>query len=197
MNRTIIFLLSLGIVAASGQAALAANAANSSATARRAAIHPVADARALQWRLSYVPVTKDFPPDFLDTLRGGAPAFLVEMTTATGCLPCNDLWRKLGQLNRQYGVPIGVVSRQEAMVRSGRLALPWVGHPVLWVRSVNDPTRMIPVAIGTDHPVNLARNVYLAFKMLTGVRPDVGVRAMSRFTGIVGATDRSTELLRK
>ena len=197
MNRAIILLLSFGTVAASGHASLAANAVNSSATARRAAIHSVVDARALQWWLARVPVTKNFPPDFVDTLRGGARAFVVEMTTAPNCLPCNDLWKKLEQLNREYGVPIGVVPRQEAMVRSGRLALPWVGHPVLWVRSVDDPARMIPVAIGTDHRLNLARNVYLAFKMMTGVRPDVGVRAMSRFTGIVGASDRSTEPLGK
>lgn len=77
------------------------------------------------------------------------------------------------------------------MVRSGRLALPWVGHPVLWVRSVNDPTRMIPVAIGTDHRANLARNIYLGFKMMTGVRPDVGVRAMAKFTGIVGLSTQT------
>jgi hypothetical protein len=44
---------------------------------------------------------------------------------------------------------------------------------------------MVPVAIGTDHSVNLARNTYLAAKMLTGVRVAVGVRAMSKFTGIV------------
>src|SRR3546814_2211558 len=69
---------------------------------------------------------------------------------------------------------------------SGRLGLPWVGHPVAWVRATNDPNRVIPIAIGTDHSVNLARNIYLAFKMMTGVRPDVGVRAMAKFTGIVG-----------
>src|SRR3546814_13281552 len=64
--------------------------------------------------------------------------------------------------------------------------LPWVGHPVAWVRATNDPNRVIPIAIGTDHSVNLARNIYLAFKMMTGVRPDVGVRAMAKFSGIVG-----------
>lgn len=46
---------------------------------------------------------------------------------------------------------------------------------------------MIPVAIGTDLDANLTRNIYLAAKMLTGVRPAVGVRAMAKFTGIVGA----------
>src|SRR3546814_19059028 len=64
--------------------------------------------------------------------------------------------------------------------------LPWVGHPVAWVRATNDPNRVIPIAIGTDHSVHLARNIYLAVKMMTGVRPDVGVRAMAKFTGIVG-----------
>jgi hypothetical protein len=71
------------------------------------------------------------------------------------------------------------------MLRSGRLGLPWVGNPVAWVRPIADPNRMVPVAIGTDHSVNLARNTYLAAKMLTGVRVAVGVRAMSKFTGIV------------
>ena len=192
-KRAIILLAML----ASEHAVFAANPTSNSDTARQTAVHPVADQAALRWWLSRVPVTRDFPSDFVDTLRSGAPAVVVEMTTAPRCLPCNDLWEKLGQLYRQYGVPVGVVPRQEAMVRSGRLALPWVGHPVLWVRSVDDPAHMIPVAIGTDHPVNLARNIYLAFKMMNGVRPDVGVRAMSRFTGIVGAPDQSTESLRE
>ncbi|HKY82572.1 MAG TPA: hypothetical protein VJM09_13990, partial [Sphingobium sp.] len=63
-------------------------------------------------------------------------------------------------------------------------------HPVAWIRPVADADRIIPIAIGTDHGVNLARNAYLAAKMLTGVRPAVGLRAMARFTGIVGAVDR-------
>ena len=73
------------------------------------------------------------------------------------------------------------------MLRSGRLGLPWVGHPVAWVRPVADSNRIIPVAIGTDHAPNLARNLYLAAKMLTGVKPAVGVRGMAKFTGIVAA----------
>ncbi|MCY1187194.1 hypothetical protein D9M73_281460 [compost metagenome] len=68
--------------------------------------------------------------------------------------------------------------------------MPWVGHPVAWARPVGDDTRVVPVAIGTDHSPNLARNLYLAAKMLTGVRPAVGVRAMSKFTGIVGLPPR-------
>jgi hypothetical protein len=51
---------------------------------------------------------------------------------------------------------------------------------------MTDEARIVPVAIGTDHAPNLARNLYLAAKMLSGVRPEVGVRAMSKFTGIVG-----------
>src|SRR3546814_5455803 len=48
---------------------------------RRAAIHPVADPAAMQAWLSRVPLTRDFPPDFSATLKGDAPAFVVEMTT--------------------------------------------------------------------------------------------------------------------
>ena len=55
-----------------------------------------------------------------------------------------------------------------------------------WARSLSDAQRLVPVAIGTDHEPNLARNIYLAAKMLEGVRPGVGVRAMSKFSGIVG-----------
>jgi hypothetical protein len=59
------------------------------------------------------------------------------------------------------------------MIRSGV----WVflgGHPVAWVRPIADDARVVPVAIGTDHAPNLARNLSAA-KMLTGVRPAVGV----------------------
>ena len=55
---------------------------------------------------------------------------------------------------------------------------------------MSDANRIIPVAIGTDHGPNLARNLYLAAKMLTGVKPAVGVRGMSKFTGIVGVPTR-------
>lgn len=154
--------------------------------ARRAAIHPVADAANMQAWLSRVPITRDFPADFAATLRGEAPAFLVEMSTGPNCVPCGDLWTKLQSLRRQYGLRVTILARDESMVRSGHLGLPWVGHPVAWVRADNDPNRVIPIAIGTDHSANLARNIYLAFKMMTGVRPEVGVRAMAKFTGIVG-----------
>lgn len=158
--------------------------------AMRAAIHPVANQADMQAWLARVPVTHEFPPDFGPSLRGQGPAFIVEMSTAPGCLPCADLWSKLGGLARQYGWHIGVLDSQEAMLRSGRLGLPWVGHPVAWVRAIDDPNRVVPVAIGTDHAPNLARNLYLAAKMLTGVRADVGVRALSKFTGIVGMVPR-------
>ncbi|MBS89661.1 MULTISPECIES: hypothetical protein [unclassified Sphingobium] len=154
--------------------------------AMRAAIHPVGDAKTLQAWLSRVPITRDFPDDFNATLRGHGAAFMIEMTTTPGCVPCGDLWTKLTALGTRYGWRVHTISGQEAMIRSGRLGLPWVGHPVAWVRPVGDDTRVVPVAIGTDHSANLARNLYLASKMLTGVRPDVGVRAMSKFTGIVG-----------
>jgi len=144
--------------------------------------------------LARVPVTHDFPPDFAATLRGEAPAFVIEMSTAPGCLPCADLWGKLAVLRSRYGWQIRTISGEEAMLRSGRLGLPWVGHPVAWVRPINDPNRTVPIAIGTDHAVNLARNAYLAAKMLTGVRVDVGVRALSKFTGIVGFARRPVSI---
>lgn len=136
--------------------------------------------------LARVPLTRQFPPDFADTLRGQAPAFVIEMSTSPGCVPCGDMWTKLSAFGRQFGWRVAAIGSQEAMVRSGRLGLPWVGHPVVWVRPIADSNRIVPVAIGTDHAPNLARNVYLAVKMLTGVRPDVGLRAMSKYTGIVG-----------
>lgn len=159
--------------------------------ARRAAIHPVGDVRAMQGWLSRVPVTRDFPADFTATLRGHSGAFVIEMSTAATCVPCGDLWGKLGALGPQYRWQVRTISTQEAMLRSGRLGLPWVGHPVAWVRAATDDARIVPIAIGTDHQPNLARNLYLAAKMLTGVRPAVGVRAMSKFTGIVGIADRA------
>ncbi|SNS68055.1 hypothetical protein SAMN06295912_11252 [Sphingomonas laterariae] len=158
--------------------------------AMRAAIHPVATEAAMREWLGRVPVTRDWPPDFAETLTGQAPAYIVEMSTAPGCIPCADLWTKLGALGRRYGWQVRTIGSQEAMLRSGRLGLPWVGHPVAWVRPVADPTRIVPIAIGTDHAPNLARNLYLAAKMLTGVKPAVGVRGMAKFTGIVGASTR-------
>jgi hypothetical protein len=154
--------------------------------AMRAAIHPVSDKAMMHAWLSRVPVTRDFPDDLTATLRAQSGSWIVEMTTAPDCLPCGDLWARLGRLGRTYGWPVRTIGAQEAMVRSGKLGLPWVGHPVAWARSSADPGRYIPVAIGTDHDANLARNLYLAAKMLAGVRPAVGVRAMSKFTGIVG-----------
>lgn len=158
--------------------------------AMRAAIHPIATEAEMRDWLAHVPLTRDWPPDFAATLQGQAPAFVIEMSTAPGCLPCADLWGKLAQIRTRYGWQVRTISGEEAMLRSSRLGLPWVGHPVAWARPVNDPGRIIPISIGTDHAANLARNAYLAAKMLSGVRVDVGVRALSKFTGIVGVARR-------
>lgn len=155
--------------------------------ALRAAIHPVSTLPEVRAWLARVPATRDFPPDFEAVLRGQASLYVIEMSTAPGCIACADLWGKLLNLRSRYGWQVRTIGAQEAMLRSGRLGLPWVGNPVAWVRPVADPNRMVPVAIGTDHSVNLARNTYLAAKMLTGVRVAVGVRAMAKFTGIVSS----------
>src|SRR3546814_14375998 len=112
------------------------------------------------------------------------------MSTAPGCVPCADLWTKLGSLGRRYGWQVRAISAQEAMLRSGRLGLPWIGHPVAWVRPMNDTNRLIPIAAGTDHAPNLPRNLYLPAHMLPGVRPAVGVRPHPKFTGIARGLSR-------
>jgi hypothetical protein len=150
------------------------------------AIHPVASPAALKARLALVPLTRQYPPDFVETLKSQGPAYLIETTSEPGCVPCADTWAKLQDLADRYGLQVRVLSREEAIVRSGKFGLPWVGHPVVWVRARADDRRTVPVAIGTDHEANIARNVYLAFKMIRGVRPAIAVRGMARFTGIVG-----------
>jgi hypothetical protein len=182
------------LVAVSAFLAGRASAQVSRETAMHAAIHPVANDVTMEAWLHRVPLTRDFPPDFADTLKGEAPAFIVEASTAPGCVPCADLWAKLGMFRARYGWRIATLSKDEAMLRSGRLGLPWVGDPVVWVRPIADPNRTIPVAVGTDLLPNLARNIYLATKMLTGVRATVGVRAMARFTGIVAPGSRARRL---
>lgn len=184
MNR-MIFLLGLpGLIVTTGTCATAQTITRAQAV--RAAIHPVGDKATMQAWLARVPVTQDFPSDFAATLSGQGSAFVIEMSTAPACVPCGDLWSKIVTLGRRYGWQVRTISSDEAMLRSGRLGLPWVGHPVVWARAIADDNRMVPVAIGTDHTPNLSRNLYLGVKMLTGVRPAVGVRALSKFTGIVG-----------
>lgn len=153
--------------------------------AQQAAIHPVSNARDLNAWLSRVPQTRNFPPDLDETLRSEGKMFIVEMSSAPGCVPCGDLWTRLLRFARTYGWQVRAISSSEALLRSGRLGLPWVGHPVLWVRPAPDKDRLVPAAIGTDHDANLRRNIYLSIKLLTGVRPEIGLRAMSKYTGIV------------
>ncbi|MDE8654471.1 hypothetical protein [Novosphingobium album (ex Liu et al. 2023)] len=158
--------------------------------AARAAIHPVATSEDMRTWLARVPMTREFPPDFAETLTSAAPYSVIEMTTAPGCVPCADLWTKLAVFRARYHWQIRTISGEEALLRSGRLGLPWVGHPVAWVRPASDQGRTIPIAVGTDHFVNIARNTYLGAKMLGGVRPEVGLRAMAKYTGIVGSALR-------
>jgi hypothetical protein len=159
--------------------------------AARAAIHAVTTQAEMQTWLARVPQTRDYPPDFDATLKGQGAAFVIEMSTTPGCLPCGDLWIRLLALKFRYRLTIRTIGEPEAMLRSGRLGLPWIGHPVLWLRPVSDSGRTLPMAIGTDHAFNVARNLYLGIKMQTGVRPAVGVRAMAKFTGIVGPPAQS------
>ena len=168
--------------------ATAASAAQASDRAAAAAIHPVSTMPQMQAWLARVPRTRDFPSDFEQSLRGEARLFVIEMTTTPNCLPCGHMWSTLSGLRSRYAFELRTISREQALLRSGALGLPWVGHPVAWVRPVGDEQRTVPIAVGADHGVNLARNIYLAFKMLAGVRPAVGLRAMAKFTGIVGAT---------
>lgn len=188
-----VIILAVGIFGF-GDLAVANEAARDGA--RQAAIHPVATVFELQAWLARLPATKDFPPDLAPTLREGSGLFVIEMSTAPGCIPCADLWVRLARFRARYGWQVRTITGESALLRSGRLGLPWVGHPVGWVRPLADQNRTVPIAIGTDLDVNLARNVYLAAKILTGVKPSVGVRAMAKFSGIVGAS-RRTEALRQ
>ncbi|GAY24339.1 hypothetical protein SFOMI_4919 [Sphingobium fuliginis] len=180
--RAPVALLPLALLAVPAHAFAAGN---ERINAERAAIHPVTKARELNAWLARVPRTREFPTDLDPTLRAEGRTFLIEMSSAPGCLPCGDLWARLLRFGHAYGWQVRTIPSSEALLRSGRLGLPWVGHPVLWVRPANDPVRLVPAAIGTDHDENLRRNIYLAAKILTGVRPEIGLRAMSKYTGIV------------
>lgn len=151
-------------------------------------IRAVADVAYMQDLLSRIPETRAFPPDFSETLASAASVSMIEMTTSPGCLPCADLWSRLSEFRSRYHWQIRTINGHEALLRSGRLGLPWVGHPVAWVRPIAEPDRTIPIAIGTDHLSNLSRNAYLATKMLSGVKAGIALRGMARYTGIVGAT---------
>lgn len=178
-------LVLLVLLAAS--TAMGSTPSDRQALARAAAVHPVSDVREMHRWLGRVPVTTAFPPDLASTLRGAGPAFVIELSSTRDCVPCGDLWSKLQTLARRHGMKLRVIGENEAGLRAGRLGLPWVGHPAAWLKPEDDDRRAIPIAIGTDHASNLTRNIYLAIKMQTGVRAAIGVRALSKFTGIVGA----------
>ena len=187
--RPTVALWPLALLAIPAQAPAAGN---DRVKAERAAIHPVTQARELNAWLARVPRTREFPSDLDATLRAEAQTFVVEVSSAPGCLPCGDLWARLLRFGHAYGWQVRTIPSSEALVRSGRLGLPWVGHPVLWVRPANDPVRLVPAAIGTDHDENLRRNIYLAAKIMTGVRPEIGLHAMSKYTGIVAPSGAVT-----
>lgn len=188
------FSLLLLVTFLSAEIPTQASAAIPAEQAKQAAIHPVATSRELTAWLARVPLTREFPSDLNETLRSENRMFVIEMSSAPGCVPCGDLWAKLLRFSRAYGWQVRTISSGEALLRSGRLGLPWVGHPVLWVRPAADKDRLVPAAIGTDHDANLRRNIYLSTKLLTGVRPEIGLRAMSKYTGIVAPSVASTTL---
>src|SRR3546814_4771223 len=96
--RALILLGIPGLVIGMGSAAAQTV---SQEDAMRAAIHPVGDAKAMQAWLSRVPVTREFPDDFTTTLRGHGAAFVIEMTTTPGCVPCGED-RKSTRLNSSH-----------------------------------------------------------------------------------------------
>jgi hypothetical protein len=53
-------------------------------------------------------------------LRSQASLYVIEMSTAPGCLPCGDLWAKLQAFRAHYGWQVRTIGAQEAMLRSGR-----------------------------------------------------------------------------
>lgn len=160
------------------------------AEARAAAIHPITTAQELSWWLSRVPATKDYPPSFAEEMRAFAKLNRIEMSSRPGCLACDAMWARLVLVQQRYGIKVSVISENDAKLRAGRLGMPWVGSPIVWLRPVSDDLRSIPIAVGVDHAVNVSRNAYLASKMLTGVKPAVAVRGMSKFTGIVAGGRR-------
>src|SRR3546814_17049027 len=87
--------------------------------AARAAIHPVGTTAAMNHWLSRVPVTRAFPPDFTEALRGRSSALVVEMSTAPGRVPCADLWPTHGRLGRLYGWPVRAHSAHAANQPTG------------------------------------------------------------------------------
>ena len=90
--------------------------------AARAAIHPVATQAEMQGWLKRVPQTRDYPPDFDATLKGQGTAFVIEMSTTPGCVPCGDLWSRLLALKSRYGLIVRTIGEPEAMLRSNDTA---------------------------------------------------------------------------
>lgn len=136
--------------------------------AARSAIHPVASSGALRAWLARVPVTREFPPDFAETLRGQAPLFALEMSTSPGCVPCAastgtlevaqaswtmwGKWRKNGDL-RCMPTPKGDANRGVSRNESSILV------PVWGPNSHHRPTRSAP----SSDCASIRRRAMIAF----------------------------------
>jgi len=133
------------------------------ARAARAAIHPVSSASEMQSWLARVPRTVDYPPDFEAALKGQGSAFVIEMSTAPGCVPCGDLWEKLLRLKVRYGLMVRPLGRDEAAALLAEL-LKGVGEvaaPEAWTLERMVVEGLLPLTrqIGGG---SLPRNAYFA-----------------------------------
>ena len=65
-------------------------------------IDATADAGVVTWLLIVVGIA----------IGGAGGAFIVEMSTAPGCIPCADLWARLGTLGQRYGWKVRTIGRK-------------------------------------------------------------------------------------